>query len=106
MARAVAALLAPSITVLWFAVTLTLLLCSQGKQTWIGTTEAATLLRQFGVRARVVDFVGAHRRGTASRASEPHMDEFSDIALVATHLSRHLSGDSLVVAHTLSCLCA
>ncbi len=31
----------------------------QGSRIWIGTTEAATLLRQFGCRARVVDFVGA-----------------------------------------------
>ena len=25
---------------------------------WVGTTEAAALLRQFGVRARIVDFKG------------------------------------------------
>lgn len=31
----------------------------QSTHAWIGTTEAAALLRQFGVRARVVDFVGA-----------------------------------------------
>lgn len=34
----------------------------QGSKLWIGTTEAATLLRQFGVRARVVDFVGVPRQ--------------------------------------------
>ena len=61
---------AHSVTGLCLAVTLELPLRSQGKQTWIGTTEAATLLRQFGVRARVVDFVGAHRRGAASRMCE------------------------------------
>lgn len=31
----------------------------QGTHAWIGTTEAAALLRQFGLRARVVDFQGA-----------------------------------------------
>ena len=30
----------------------------QGTVKWVGTTEAAALLRQFGVRARVVDFKG------------------------------------------------
>ena len=25
---------------------------------WVGTTEAAALLRQFGIRARIVDFKG------------------------------------------------
>ncbi|KAK9845238.1 hypothetical protein WJX81_000838 [Elliptochloris bilobata] len=47
----------------------------QGSHIWIGTTEAATLLRQFGVRARVVDFTSrreasklARRRHSASWA--------------------------------------
>lgn len=31
----------------------------QGTVKWVGTTEAAALLRQFGVRARIVDFKGA-----------------------------------------------
>jgi hypothetical protein len=31
----------------------------RGTHKWIGTTEAAVLLRFFGLRARVVDFVGA-----------------------------------------------
>jgi hypothetical protein len=39
----------------------------QGSRIWIGTTEAATLLRQFGCRARVVDFVGA--RATVVRCN-------------------------------------
>ena len=30
----------------------------QGTVKWVGTTEAAALLRQFGVRAHVVDFKG------------------------------------------------
>ena len=30
----------------------------QGTVKWVGTTEAAALLRQFGVRARIVDFKG------------------------------------------------
>ena len=34
----------------------------QGTHAWIGTTEAAALLRQFGLRARVVDFQGARAR--------------------------------------------
>ena len=32
----------------------------QGTMKWVGTTEAAALLRQFGIRARIVDFKG-HR---------------------------------------------
>jgi hypothetical protein len=31
----------------------------QGSHKWVGTTEAAALLRSFGVRARIVDFKGA-----------------------------------------------
>ena len=34
----------------------------QGTHAWIGTTEAAALLRQFGLRARVVDFQSARAR--------------------------------------------
>ena len=34
----------------------------QSSHAWIGTTEAAALLRQFGLRARIVDFVGAPPR--------------------------------------------
>jgi len=30
----------------------------QGSRKWVGTTEAAALLRSFGVRAHVVDFKG------------------------------------------------
>ncbi len=30
----------------------------QGTVKWVGTTEAAALLRQFGIRARIVDFKG------------------------------------------------
>ena len=30
----------------------------QGTMKWVGTTEAAALLRQFGIRARIVDFKG------------------------------------------------
>ena len=33
----------------------------QGSHKWVGTTEAAALLRFFGVRARVVDFRGEWR---------------------------------------------
>ncbi|BDA51471.1 probable zinc finger-containing ubiquitin peptidase 1 [Coccomyxa sp. Obi] len=33
----------------------------QGTQKWVGTTEAAALLRQFGVRALVIDFKGGER---------------------------------------------
>ena len=29
-----------------------------GTRKWVGTTEAAALLRSFGIRARVVDFTG------------------------------------------------
>ncbi len=31
----------------------------QGTRTWVGTTEAAALLRSFGLRARIVDFLGS-----------------------------------------------
>lgn len=34
----------------------------QGTVKWVGTTEAAALLRQFGVRAHVVDFKGLGAR--------------------------------------------
>lgn len=30
----------------------------QGTRKWVGTTEAAAVLRQFGIRAHVVDFKG------------------------------------------------
>lgn len=36
----------------------------QGRRTWIGTTEVATMLRYFGLRAHVVDFDGGQVRTT------------------------------------------
>ncbi len=35
----------------------------QGERKWIGTTEAATLLRSFGVQALIVDFMGEWQAG-------------------------------------------
>ena len=32
--------------------------CVLGTRKWVGTTEAAALLRSFGIRARIVDFTG------------------------------------------------
>ncbi|XP_052186501.1 uncharacterized protein LOC127797549 isoform X2 [Diospyros lotus] len=37
-----------------------------GKKNWIGTTECATLLRSFGLRARIVDFDSKNVRGVSS----------------------------------------
>lgn len=35
-----------------------------GTRKWVGTTEAAALVRSFGIRARVVDFTGQQVLGT------------------------------------------
>lgn len=33
----------------------------QGTNTWVGTREAAAVFRSFGIRARLVDFMGGHK---------------------------------------------
>ncbi len=45
----------------------------QGSHAWIGTTEAAALLRQFGLRARIVDVVGAPPRPPARPCHLPFL---------------------------------
>ena len=39
----------------------------QGTRKWVGTTEAAALLRSFGLRARIVDFLGSRNRTASGR---------------------------------------
>ena len=39
----------------------------QGTRKWVGTTEAAALLRSFGLRARIVDFLGGRQHTATGR---------------------------------------
>jgi len=43
----------------------------QGTKKWIGTTEAATLLRYFGLPARIVDFGVDQQAGTSTSGARP-----------------------------------
>ena len=62
----------------------------QGTHKWVGTTEAATLLRLFGMRAFVVDFRGASKAfkllGTTFRA--PSMAPGVDVSNCHLHRTR------------------
>ncbi|URE13919.1 Peptidase family C78 [Musa troglodytarum] len=69
-----------------------------GSKKWIGTTECATILRSFGLRARIVDFDsmtskqplnnGNHRSKLAGKQSHGPMDKF---------LQRTMNEDSQVL---------
>lgn len=46
-----------------------------GKRSWIGTTECAALLRSFGLRARIVDFISTSTRDVKTQVIGP-MDRY------------------------------